>query len=74
MLSVILDRIEKPTVTVALDGSLYKYHPRMKKLLEDYVALLSPGRKFQLILAEDGSGKGSGLVAAVVEKQKAKKP
>ena len=42
----------------------------MKKLIEDYVKVLAPGRKFELILAEDGSGKGAGLVAAVMDKKK----
>lgn len=69
MLSDIIDRMEKEAVTVAFDGSLYKYYPRMKKVIEDYITVLAPGRKFNLILAEDGSGKGAGLVAAVASKQ-----
>jgi hexokinase len=69
LLSALIDRMAKDDVTVAFDGSLYKHHPRMKKLLEDYITQLAPGRKFKLILAEDGSGKGAGLVAAVALKQ-----
>jgi hexokinase len=69
LLSAIIDRMARDEVTVAFDGSLYKYHPRMKKMIEDYITVLAPGRKFNLILAEDGSGKGAGLVAAVASKQ-----
>ncbi|KAI1286801.1 Hexokinase HKDC1 [Halotydeus destructor] len=70
LLSALIERINRPEVTVAFDGSLYKHHPRIKKLLVDYITALAPGRQFSLILAEDGSGKGSGLVAAVVDKQR----
>uniref|UniRef100_A0A2R5L9E4 Phosphotransferase n=1 Tax=Ornithodoros turicata TaxID=34597 RepID=A0A2R5L9E4_9ACAR len=69
-LAVLLERMDKPTVTIAVDGSLYKHHPRFHRLMTDYVAVLAPDRPFKLMLAEDGSGKGAGLVAAVADRLK----
>ena len=33
-LAVILKRMNKPDVTIAVDGSLFRYHPRLQILLE----------------------------------------
>lgn len=33
-LAVIINRINKPNITVGVDGSLYRYHPRFKKNME----------------------------------------
>ncbi|KAH9381468.1 hypothetical protein HPB48_008057 [Haemaphysalis longicornis] len=60
--------MEKPRVTIAIDGSLYKHHPKFHRLMTDYITVLAPNRPFKLMLAEDGSGKGAGLVAAVAER------
>lgn len=90
--------MEKPIATIAVDGSLYQKHPRVKGLLEKYTSMLAPERKVstracpsvclplcpsvsvrltescfvgpqrKFLLAEDGSGKGAGLVAAIAEK------
>lgn len=65
-LSSLLRRMGKDDVTIAVDGSLFKHHPKYDKYMEKFIATLAPNQKFQLILAEDGSGKGAGLVAAVV--------
>ncbi|GFU54674.1 phosphotransferase [Nephila pilipes] len=65
-LSSLLRRMGKEDVTIAIDGSLFKHHPKYDKYMEKFIATLAPNQKFQLILAEDGSGKGAGLVAAVV--------
>ncbi|XP_052122312.1 hexokinase-2 [Frankliniella occidentalis] len=67
-LAVLLDRMERPTATIAVDGSVYQKHPRFKALLEKYTSMLAPKRKRKFLLAEDGSGKGAGLVAAIAEK------
>jgi hexokinase len=72
-LSMILERMNKPnSVTIAVDGSLYKLHPRLATLINKYIQEYSPGRKFTLLLAEDGSGKGAGLTAAIALKLKNK--
>ncbi|XP_074656699.1 hexokinase type 2-like isoform X2 [Tubulanus polymorphus] len=67
-LAVLLHQINKPTVTIAVDGSLYKYHPTLKHLIQEELNKLVPGTKTKLILAEDGSGHGAGYVAAVVNR------
>ena len=67
-LSTILERMDKPSATIAVDGSVYKKHPKMHKLMTNFIGQLAPGIKFKMILAEDGSGKGAGLVAAVAMK------
>ncbi|XP_037560717.1 hexokinase-2 [Dermacentor silvarum] len=73
-LAELLERVDKPTpVTIAVDGSLYKYHPRLRGHLEELITTLVPERPFKLMLAENGSGKGAGLVAAVVERLRSTK-
>ncbi|XP_011878977.1 PREDICTED: hexokinase-2-like [Vollenhovia emeryi] len=67
-LASLLDRIDKEQVTIAVDGSLYKHHPRLEGWMKQYISLLSPGRKFKLIHAEDGSGKGAALVSAIAQR------
>lgn len=84
-------------ITIAIDGSVYKHHPRLKSWLEGLIAQYAPGRKvcarlklyatymytdfylsihfvrqFKLMLAEDGSGKGAGLAAAIAARLKAR--
>nr|CAD7442098.1 unnamed protein product [Timema bartmani] len=44
-LSTLLSRQDRPDVTIAVDGSLYKYHPRLKGWMNKYIKLLAPGRK-----------------------------
>ncbi|XP_049267869.1 hexokinase-2-like [Rhipicephalus sanguineus] len=68
-LTELLERVDKPTpVTIAVDGSLYKYHPTMREHMDVLITAMAPGRPFKLMLADNGSGKGAGLVAAVVER------
>ncbi|CAG0925476.1 unnamed protein product [Notodromas monacha] len=64
----LLTRMNKPTATIAVDGSLYKNHPRLKGLMDHYTAVYAPGCKFQYMLALDGSGKGAGMVAAIAKR------
>ncbi|CAL1678136.1 unnamed protein product [Lasius platythorax] len=64
----LLDRIDKEQVTIAVDGSLYKHHPRLENWMKQYISLLTSGRQFKLIHAEDGSGKGAALVSAIAQR------
>ncbi|XP_076628998.1 hexokinase type 2 [Colletes latitarsis] len=67
-LGVLLKRIDKENVTIAVDGSLYKHHPRLESWINQYIPLLAPEHKFKIIHAEDGSGKGAALVAAIAHR------
>ena len=70
-LAVFLDRIDKEgECAIAVTGSLYKYHPRLKMVLEKYIAmaLKKSSIRFYTFLSDDGSGKGAGLVAAIAER------
>lgn len=44
----ILDRMQRETVTIAVDGSLYKHHPRLETWMNNYISLLTPTRKVSL--------------------------
>lgn len=44
-LASLLDRIDKEQVTIAVDGSLYKHHPRLEGWMKEYISLLAPGRQ-----------------------------
>jgi len=63
----LLNRMKDDDITVAVDGSLYKHHPRFKAIMQRYIEVLTV-KKFHLMLAEDGSGKGAGLVAAIAQR------
>ncbi|XP_066948630.1 hexokinase-2-like [Macrobrachium rosenbergii] len=65
---LLLKRMERPHCTVAVDGSLFRCHPRFKPLLEKLISEAAPGRSFDLRLAHDGSGKGAALIAAIAER------
>ncbi|CAB3258720.1 unnamed protein product [Arctia plantaginis] len=64
-ISTLLRRIDRPHVVVAVDGSVFKHHPRIASLMDKYISLLAPKKSFTLMGAEDGSGKGSALTAAI---------
>ncbi|XP_054156518.1 hexokinase-1-like [Oppia nitens] len=69
----VVDRIDKPFIRVAIDGSFYKKHPKLHTLITDFIVELVPNnKKVELFLADDGSGKGSALIAAVAVKQRQK--
>ncbi|KAF1662176.1 Hexokinase-3, partial [Aptenodytes patagonicus] len=53
------------TVTVGVDGTLYKMHPRFSQHLQQMLRDLAPNCTVTFLQSEDGSGKGAALVAAV---------
>ena len=64
--ATILNKIKRPHTTVGVDGSVYKCHPHFHDLMEKKIEELTvPDYKFDLMLSEDGSGRGAALVAAV---------
>jgi hexokinase len=66
--SVLLNRMKEKDITIAVDGSVYKHHPRLKKWMNELIKEMSPTKIFHLKLTEDGSGKGAGLVAAIAKR------
>ncbi|KAH3708583.1 hexokinase-2-like isoform X2 [Dreissena polymorpha] len=65
-LATLINRMNKPEMTIAVDGSLYRFHPRFHNLMVLKIQeLIKKGLKFKLALSHDGSGKGAALVAAV---------
>ena len=58
--------MNKSDVTIAVDGSLFRYHPRLQICLEETLRnLINSLNKFNIILSNDGSGRGAAVVAAV---------
>ncbi|XP_015840633.1 hexokinase type 2 isoform X2 [Tribolium castaneum] len=65
-IATLLNKMNEARVTVAIDGSVYRYHPHFHDLMMQTIStLVNPGIKFDLMLSEDGSGRGAALVAAV---------
>ena len=55
-------------MTIAVDGSLFRHHPHFHNVMKSRVAqLMGVEYKFDMILSEDGSGRGAALVAAVLQ-------
>jgi hexokinase len=62
----LLNKMGEKSVVVAVDGSVYRFHPHFHNLMTETInRLVDPGIKFDLMLSEDGSGRGAALVAAV---------
>uniref|UniRef100_A0A671EQN8 Hexokinase-3 n=1 Tax=Rhinolophus ferrumequinum TaxID=59479 RepID=A0A671EQN8_RHIFE len=57
--------LEELTVTVGVDGTLYKMHPHFSRLVAATVQKLAPHCAVTFLQSEDGSGKGAALVTAV---------
>lgn len=63
-IATLLNRIGEDNVTVGIDGSVYRFHPFFHDLMTEKISQLQ-NHKFDLMLSEDGSGRGAALVAAV---------
>ncbi|XP_052810741.1 hexokinase type 2-like [Mya arenaria] len=70
---VLLNHIDLPEVTIAVDGSLYEHHPKYHNNMASFIAKWRPQTKTTLRLVKDGSGQGGALVAAI-EAKSAKRP
>lgn len=56
---------------VGVDGSVYRFHPRFHELMCAKIReLIYPHIQFDIMLSEDGSGRGAALVAAVASRTK----
>jgi hexokinase len=67
-LATIIRRMDKPSMSVAIDGSLFKKHPLFKRMMQHTLEELVPKTQVTLTLADDGSGKGAALIAAVADR------
>ncbi len=68
MIFLFFQRLDKNKLTIAVDGSLFKKHPKFKTYMEETLAELVPHCRVKLMLSEDGSGRGAALVAAVASR------
>lgn len=57
--------LEQLTVTVGVDGTLYKLHPHFSTIMRETLKDLAPQCDVSLVQSEDGSGKGAALITAV---------
>ena len=65
-IATLINKMNEPLVTVGVDGSVYRFHPKFHNLMVEKISqLVKPGIAFDLMLSEDGSGRGAALVAAV---------
>uniref|UniRef100_A0A8C1Q9T1 Hexokinase-2 n=1 Tax=Cyprinus carpio TaxID=7962 RepID=A0A8C1Q9T1_CYPCA len=70
-LSAVVDKIrlnrglEKLSITVGVDGTLYKLHPHFATIMRETLKDLAPNCEVTLVQSEDGSGKGAALITAV---------
>ncbi|XP_053573022.1 hexokinase-3 [Bombina bombina] len=55
-------------VTVGVDGSVYKLHPKFSERLHYALKFLAPQCQIKFIVSEDGSGKGTAIVTAVAQR------
>ncbi|XP_030139660.4 hexokinase-3 isoform X1 [Taeniopygia guttata] len=60
--------LDQLSVTVGVDGTLYKLHPCFSSNLQKTLKDLAPKCDVTFLLSEDGSGKGAALVAAVASR------
>lgn len=70
----LINKVGRRRITVGMDGSLYKFHPHLGSRIHYAVRrLIRDTIQFEMILSEDGSGRGAALSAAVAAKQDAKR-
>uniref|UniRef100_A0A1B0ABY8 Phosphotransferase n=1 Tax=Glossina pallidipes TaxID=7398 RepID=A0A1B0ABY8_GLOPL len=69
-IATLINKMNEPHVTVGVDGSVYRFHPKFHSLMVEKIAqIVKPGLTFELMLSEDGSGRGAALVAAVASRE-----
>ncbi|XP_029644605.1 hexokinase-2 isoform X2 [Octopus sinensis] len=62
--AALIHKMGRSEVTVAVDGSLYRFHPHFHDLMVEKIKALCPLTRFRLMLSHDGSGKGAAIVAS----------
>ena len=67
-IAALLRKMDCKDVTIAIDGSLFRYHPHFKNIMKSRISqLMETEYKFDLMLSEDGSGRGVSMVAAMLK-------
>ncbi|KAG5880594.1 hypothetical protein JTB14_002399 [Gonioctena quinquepunctata] len=73
-LATLLNKMDEKKVTIGIDGSVYRFHPHFHNLMMEKIKeLADPSIEFDLMLSEDGSGRGAALVAAVAARLRKEK-
>jgi len=66
--TALLKKMDYKDVVIAIDGSLFRFHPHFKNVMRSRISqMMGINFKFDLLLSEDGSGRGAALVAAVLK-------
>ncbi|KAI0985542.1 hypothetical protein GJ496_010203 [Pomphorhynchus laevis] len=65
-IAVLVNRIGKPKITIGVDGTLYRCHPKFKKNLDMGLSrLIARYIDYKVALSNDGSGRGAAICSAV---------
>jgi len=68
-ITALLKKMDFKDVVIAIDGSLFRFHPHFKNVMQSRISqMMGINYKFDLLLSEDGSGRGAALVAAVLKR------
>ncbi|XP_014275874.1 hexokinase type 2 isoform X5 [Halyomorpha halys] len=69
-LATLINKMGYSSLTIGVDGSLYRYHPHFHDLMVQKISQLIDDKimEFSLMLSSDGSGRGAALVAASLKK------
>uniref|UniRef100_A0A087XBK2 Hexokinase-2 n=1 Tax=Poecilia formosa TaxID=48698 RepID=A0A087XBK2_POEFO len=57
--------LNQMSITVGVDGTLYKTHPHFSRIMQETLQDLAPQCEVTFLKSEDGSGKGAALITAV---------
>merc|ERR1712223_2198803 len=69
-ITALLKKMDYKDVVIAIDGSPFRYHPHFKNVMQSRISqLMGIDYKFDLLLSEDGSGRGAALVAATLKSE-----
>ena len=64
-LAALANKLGRPRLTVGMDGSVYKFHPSFGRIMKAVARrLISDNIELEMVLAEDGSGRGAALAVA----------
>nr|WPA94602.1 hexokinase 3 [Cacopsylla chinensis] len=67
----LINRTNINPITIGLDGSLSRHHPLYRHwMMAKVPALLESSRKVNLVLVQDGSGRGAAFVSAAFERER----